>query len=201
MKTKPKYNIAQNVGWMVKQAWKVRKRVLLYTLTLAVLEVLCSLTELYIAPEILAQVESRVTVGRLLATIVFFTMTLFFTKGIKEYLEEGAQYPRIEVRMSIMGLINQKANTTSYPNTLDADFIKLREKAEMATEGNREATEHIWVMLTSLLKNLGGFFVLIKKRFYLHRTFFLWVIRCGVLFFCAAKTAQCCRLPASRLSL
>lgn len=156
---RPKYNILQNVGWMIENAWKTRRRVLLYTVVLAVLEVLYNLAELYIAPEILGRVESQAPIGQLLGTIVFFTLVLFFTKGIKEYLEEGSQYPRIEVRVAIIGLMNRKDNMTSYPNTMDADFIKLREKANMATEGNREATEHIWVILTSLLKNVGGFLV------------------------------------------
>lgn len=158
-KNKPKYNIVQNIGWMVKLAWKTRKRVLLYTVVLAVLEVLYNLAELYIAPEVLSQVENQAPIGQLLGTIAFFTLALFSTKGIKEYLDEGSQCPRIDVRIAIIGLMNQKSNMTSYPNTMDAKFIKLREKANMATEGNREATEHIWVMLTSLLKNVGGFLV------------------------------------------
>ena len=55
-KNKPKYNIAQNVGWMVKLAWKTRKRVLLFCLVTAILEVGLNLTQLYIAPEILSRV-------------------------------------------------------------------------------------------------------------------------------------------------
>ena len=39
-KIKPKYNAAQNVGWMVKIAWKVRKRVLFLCVAMAALEVL-----------------------------------------------------------------------------------------------------------------------------------------------------------------
>ena len=49
---KPKYNAAQNVGWMVKIAWKVRKRVLFICVAMAALEVLYNLTQLYVAPEI-----------------------------------------------------------------------------------------------------------------------------------------------------
>ena len=158
-KNKPKYNIAQNVGWMVKLAWKTRKRVLLYCLLLAAMEILYNLAELYIAPEILSRVESQASIGQLLGTIALFTIVLFFTKGCKEYLDEGAMYPRIDVRSAIIGMLGRKCNMTAYPNTLDADFIKLREKAHMACDSNREATEYIWVVLTSLLKNVGGFVI------------------------------------------
>lgn len=53
-------------------------------------------------------------------------------------------------------MIAQKSNATSYPNTLDEDFVKLREKAHTACEGNSPATEHVWETLTRLLTNIGG---------------------------------------------
>ena len=65
-KIKPKYNAAQNVGWMVKIAWKVRKRVLFICVAMAALEVLYNLTQLYVAPEILSCVERHAPVGELL---------------------------------------------------------------------------------------------------------------------------------------
>jgi len=158
-KNKPGYNVIQNIIWMVKIAWSFRKRTLLYCLLLAVMEILYSLTELYIAPEILNRVESGSSLGELIGTILFFTLALFFTKGFREYLDEGAQYPRIDVRSAIIGMLGQKSNTTSYPNTMNRDFIMLSEKAYAACNGNREATEHIWVVLTSLMKNAGGFLI------------------------------------------
>ena len=175
-KNKPKYNIAQNVGWMVKIAWKTRKRVLLYCLLLAAMEILYNLAELYIAPEILSRVESQASIGQLLGTIALFTVVLFFTKGCKEYLDEGAMYPRIDVRSAIIGMLGRKCNMTSYPNTLDADFIKLREKAHMACDSNREATEYIWVVLTSLLKNVGGFVIYLTILSHLNIVLLLVVI-------------------------
>ena len=45
---KPKYNTLQNVGWMVKIAWKNGKRVLLFCVLTAILEVLFNLVQLYI---------------------------------------------------------------------------------------------------------------------------------------------------------
>ena len=45
-KIKPKYNAAQNVGWIVKIAWKVRKRVLFICVAMAALEVLYNLTQI-----------------------------------------------------------------------------------------------------------------------------------------------------------
>ena len=156
---KPKYNAAQNVGWMVKIAWKVRKRVLFICVAMAALEVANNLAQLYVAPEILSCVERHAPVGELLGTIGLFTLALFLTMGLKEYLREISMYPRVDVRSSIVGMIARKCNMTSFPNTLDVKFIKLKEKAHHSVQGNNEAAENIWRTLTVLLQNVGGFLV------------------------------------------
>lgn len=156
---KPKYNIVQNVWWMFKNAWIFKKRVLFICLLMAVTEVLYNLTQLYIAPVILGRVEQHVPLVQLLGTIGFFTLALFLSMGLKDYLRQIAMFPRVDVRSGIIGMIARKCNMTSFPNTLEADFIKLREKAHMATDSNREATENIWQSLTELLQNIGGFLI------------------------------------------
>lgn len=156
VKEKPKYNTVQNVGWMIKIAWKNGRRVLLFCALTAILEVLLNLTQLYIAPEVLARVEQKSPMWMLLATIGVFTAALFFISGFQEYVKQNTLFARVDVRTAIIGKIAEKCNMTSYPNTLDANFVKLREKAHLACSSNGQATEHIWQTLTMLLKNIGG---------------------------------------------
>lgn len=158
-KTKPKYNAAQNVGWMVKIAWKVRRRVLFLCVAMAALEVANNLAQLYVAPEILSRVERHAPMGELLGTIGMFTLALFLTMGLKEYFKKIALFPRVDVRSNIVGMIGRKCNMTSFPNTLEAKFIKLREKAHQSTQSNNQATELVWETLTELMQNVGGFLV------------------------------------------
>ena len=158
-KEKPKYNTVQNISWMVKIAWNNRRRVLLFCVLTAVLEVLLNLTQLYIAPEVLARVEQKSPMWMLLTTIGVFTVALFLINGFKEYVEQNTLFARVDVRSAIIAKVAKKCNMTSYPNTLDADFIKMREKAHLACEGNNQATEHIWQTLTMLLKNIGGLII------------------------------------------
>lgn len=158
-KEKPKYNTVQNISWMVKIAWRNRRRVLLFCVLTAFLEVLLNLTQLYIAPEVLARAEQKSPMWLLLATIGVFTTALFFINGFKEYVKKNTLFARVDVRSAIIGMVAQKCNMTSYPNTLDADYIKMREKAHLACEGNDQATEHIWQTLTMLLKNIGGLII------------------------------------------
>ena len=173
---KPKYNTVQNVGWMVKLAWQNRKRVLLFCLVTAILEVGLNLTQLYIAPEILSRVEAHAPLRELLGTIGFFTLILFLIQGFTDYVNQNTMFPRVDVRTAIIGMLGRKSNMTSYPNTLDADYIKLREKAHMTCEGNREATEYIWHTLTQLLKNIGGFIVYLTILSHLEPLLLLVVI-------------------------
>ena len=159
VKEKPKYNTVQNISWMVKIAWNNRRRVLLFCVLTAVLEVLLNLTQLYIAPEVLARVEQKSPMWMLLTTIGVFTVALFLINGFKEYVKQNTLFARVDVRSAIIAKVAKKCNMTSYPNTLDADFIKMREKAHLACEGNNQATEHIWQTLTMLLKNIGGLII------------------------------------------
>ncbi len=159
MKEKPKYNVLQNVAWMVQLAWKTRKRVLLFCILTALLEVLYNLAQLYIAPQILTLVEQHASLNDLLLTIAFFAAALFLTSFAKAYIRENEMFSRVDVRSDIIGMLTQKCNTTSFSNTLKPDFIKLREKAYMSCSGNNEATEKMWHTLTQLLKNIGGFAV------------------------------------------
>ena len=159
VKEKPKYNTLQNVWWMIKIGWGSKKRVLLFCILTAVLEVLFNLTQLYIAPEVLSRVEQKAPMWELLATIGVFTAALFLIQGFKQYIRENTLFPRVDVRSVVIGKIGRKCNMTSYPNTLDADFIKLREKSHAACNSNRAATEYIWQTLTMLLKNIGGLIV------------------------------------------
>ena len=188
---KPKYGLAQNVVWMVKLAWKVRKRVLLFCVLAALVEVLYNLAQLYIAPEILRLVDQRAPMGELLLTILFFTAALFLTLGIKGYFEACVDYPRIDVRSAIIGMVAKKANTTSFPNTLDADYIKLREKAHSNCDTNRCATEYIWQSLSNLLMNVGGFLVYLTILSNLDFMLLLVVIvTCLAAFFVSRHTSD-----------
>lgn len=146
----------RNIKWMIDIAYKNCKRVLLFCVLTAVLEVLLNLTQLYIAPGIIKCVEQKTSIKILLMTILAYTLALFFINGFKKYIEENTLFSRIEVRTKIIAMVSKKCNTTSYPNTLDANFIRLRDAAYFACEGNSEATEHIWQTLTMLLKNIGG---------------------------------------------
>ena len=156
---KSTYHVFQNVAWMCSLAWKHRRRVLFFCGLSAVLEILYQLIQLFLAPRILTLVEEAAAPQTLLGTIALFTAALFALRFGRGYLEQIDLFARIDVRSVIIGLLGRKCNTTSYPNTLKPEFIKLRDVAHTASDGNQEATEQIWHTLTELCKNVGGFAV------------------------------------------
>ena len=185
-KKKPKYNMLQNVIWMVKIAWKVRRRVLVLVLLAAFLEVLYNLTQLYIAPEILKCVELAVPMNKLLLTIGTFTGAVFLIMCLKTYVRQISFAPQIDVRSHIVGLVSEKCNLTSYPNSLDERFVQLREKTYRVCDSNQEATEHIWITLTKLLQNVSGFAVYLSILANLDWFIILLVLVTCVIGFCVS---------------
>ena len=188
-KTKPKYSSVENVGWMIANAWRECRSVLLICIIIAVVSVALNLTELFITPQILQRVENGAEVSSLLLTIVIFSGALFLLMGLKRYFEDNSLYGRIAVRTAIIVKINEKTNTTSYPNMLDSKIQKLRSKAYDATSGNSEASEHIWTTVTTLLTNLIGFVVYLTLLSNLSGLLMLVVIATTVIsFFVSRKT-------------
>ena len=101
-KTKPKYSSVENVGWMIANAWRECRSVLLICVIIAVVSVALNLTELFIAPQILQRVENGAEVSLLLLTIAVFSGALFLLMGLKRYFEDNSLYGRIAVRTAII---------------------------------------------------------------------------------------------------
>ena len=158
MKTKkPKqpYGMLQNISWALSLGWRTQKRgILLYTLS-ALAEILNNLAGLYIAPQILGLVERHAPLSVLFRTIALFTAALLLTQGAKAYLSEYASYCVIEIRDAVILLVNRKSGETAYSNLLEPSFLRLRAKAQDATDSNRAASEEIFRTLTALLTNVG----------------------------------------------
>lgn len=188
-KTKPKYSSVENVGWMIANAWRECKSVLLICFITAVVSVALNLTELFIAPQILQRVENGAEISSLLLTIAIFSGTLFLLLGLKRYFEDNSLYGRVAVRTAIVVKINEKTNTTSYPNMLDSNIQKLRSRAYYAVAGNSQASEHIWTTMTALLTNLIGFAIYLTLLSNLNKILMLVVIVTTVIsFFVSRKT-------------
>lgn len=155
-KEKPRYNVLQNTGFMIRTAWQTEKSVLLHVVLQAMLFVGLQLTELYIAPSVVAAVEARVPLARLLGTLGVFIGLLLVLRTAARYTEEITLFPRITVRMAILSMMNTKACSTSFVNRYDKTFQQLEAKSHDSTNSNHAATEAVWATLTRLLQFVLG---------------------------------------------
>lgn len=158
-KEKPTYNLWQNIVYMISLAWKQRRSVLWLCLAMTMAAILLSLTQLFIAPSILSAIEAAVSVGRLITIILLFTSALMLLSAANSYFSSCAQFGRIEVRLHIAAMIQDKVLTMSYPNVEDQNVRKKMDKASMLVRSTDAATESIWATLIDLLKNAAGFII------------------------------------------
>ena len=157
---KPKYNLWQNTGFMLRTSRKYAKSVFPLCIVLALLSAGKSVAELLIAPAILNKIELSSSLGSVVFTIAAFALVLMLLSGLRSYVDTNALFGRIAVRSQGIYLsISRKYAETSYPNLLNTDFLALGEKASAACSANSEASEAIWTTLTDLMTSCIGFIV------------------------------------------
>lgn len=156
---KPEHNILQNSVYMISLAWRQRRSLLWLCLALAVVAVLLSVTQLFIVPTILSSIEAAVSVSKLIIIVVLFAGALILFSAANSYFFSCAQIKRIELRLHIAVLIQDKMLTMSYSNTENQDVRKKMDKAVMLVNTNTAATEVIWQTLTDLLTNTAEFVI------------------------------------------
>lgn len=161
-KQKPAHSLGQNLIYMVSLAWKQRCSVILLAVAMAVVAILLSLTQLFIVPSILGAVEVNVSAAELTTVILLFTGVLILLRAAQSYFSSCSQFGRIEVRLLIGSMIQNKALTMSYPDILDQNVRKKMDKASMLVTSNSAATEAIWTTLVNLLENVVEFLIFLS---------------------------------------
>lgn len=159
MVAKPKYNLFQNSGFMIKMAWRHQKNVLWPVIVLAALGVGVNLIGLYTAPTILGAIQESVSVGRLITLILLFTVGLMLVYAARGYVGLNRRFGRFELRQNILSLIQEKIMTMSYPNRDNQDVQRMLEKSYQTVNGTDKATQEIWNTFSDLLKDTAGFII------------------------------------------
>jgi len=158
-KKKPVYGVGQNVTYMLGRAWRESPRVIPIGVGIALTGVAANLAGLFIAPAILQKVETAAPLSALLSTIGIFALALMLLYGLSTYLDVNTQCVNAEVRCNIVKDINYKACVTSYPNTRDTEFLRRQSEALGYSNYTLSETQHIYVVLSNILKNILGFII------------------------------------------
>lgn len=158
---KKRYNMLTNTLFMFGRAWKYNKAAMIIPIVEGLVLVGSGLANLLVSPMIVSKVEQSVPIGELIATIALFTGALILLNAARRYIETNNLFPGVVVRCRIMGEINDKFCTTSYPNIDDPKFIQLTEKALRCCTQNSAAAEGIWSTIKDLIRDIGSFVICI----------------------------------------
>ena len=159
-KKKPKYNMWQNSCWMIGTAWGIKeKKVIFICLAQVIISLGQNLISLFISPAVISAVETQKPLSYLLITILVFVGATMLFDAVSSYINGNKIYSRITLRSHLIGLMSNKAMTTSYPNTEKQELINLTNTATSAVFNNSASTEAIWNTLTELLKNVLAFII------------------------------------------
>ena len=158
---KPKYNSFQNSAFMVHLAKKHNKLVLVFCVLIAIFEVASNLLGLFVAPMILEAIETGRQLDEFIRLILLFIIPLIMVKMVHRYCVIAGWMRKVEIRIRIRDLINEKFLTTSYANTLKEDVKKKTAEAMRSCADNSSATEEIWNTFSNILKNIIGFVIYI----------------------------------------
>ncbi len=161
-KEKPAYSSVQNIAFMISLAWRERRSVIVFVPAMAAAAILLSLTQLFVVPSILEAVGANVSIAELSAIILFFTCALILLNASSSYLAAYAQFGRIEIRLGIGAMIQNKALTMSYPDIEDPHVRRKMDKASMLVTSGSAATDAVWTTLMDLLQNTVEFVIFLS---------------------------------------
>ena len=144
---------------MISLAWRERRSVICFALAMTFSEILLGPTQLFMTPSVLGAVEDKASAGELAVVILLFTGALILFRAAGAYFSSCTRFGRIEVRLAIGTMIQNKALTMSVPDLEDQKVRRKMDKASMLVTNNPAATEAVWTTLTDLLKNIAEFLV------------------------------------------
>ena len=184
---KPTYNMWQNTAYMIKLAWKHCKPVLFYIPILVILAIAQNLAELFIVPVILDSIETQIPLWDLTILIIAFATLLLLTTGLQVYVGYLWECFPIDLRTKIVGMIEYKRQTMSYPYMESSKTEKMYKDSHQCTYSNWASAEAIWTTLTELIKAILGFIIYIALLSNINAILLLIVCLTSVISFFASK--------------
>ncbi len=136
--------------WSLKCALKYHKPIIAIIVAYILVTVAYQTADLFFAPQILACLEERVSVGKLLQTILLFSLVEGVSLGLMRYMSEVQNLRFRVVNRRLHEQVIEKQCTTSYSNMLSSQTVHLRETAENTVNNNRWGPSEIYLMLATL---------------------------------------------------
>ena len=164
--------MAFNIYFMIREAWSVRRSIVLFSVAAPVLALIVHFVQLFMVPSVLGAIEGNESLSFLIARIAGMIALLMTADSLKKYVAVNTIYGRINLRSKFTFDIHTKLSETSYPNLFDEEFLNRLNRAQEAVCDNDGATSSVWDSVSDLIKNILGFCFYI----YMLRVLNMWVI-------------------------
>ena len=157
VKEKPKYNIWQNIIYVIKNAWISDKSVLFVILAQIFLTLAISIVALFLPKTVVSQIISGVNINTLIITVLAFTAVTVILQSAKIYITSAFDFRKSMLRTKVSYDILTKDITTDYSNLENEKYNHLKEKSTDQTRYYNRSTEQIYNTFTNIGINLLGF--------------------------------------------
>ena len=161
-KEKPAYNSVQNIAYMISPAWRKRRSVIVFVLAMAGRRDLAQPHTAFCRAVHTRSCRGGRVHRRTVCDHTLFTCVLILLNASSSYLAVCAQFGRIEIRLGIGAMIQNKALTMSYPDIEDPHIRRKMDKASMPGTSSSAATDAVWTTLMDLLQNTVEFVIFLS---------------------------------------
>lgn len=158
-----KYGILQNVFYMIKEAWEVRKNLLLLFVVISIFaKVGLAIVELFITPEIVKMIQLKQDFGLIVIYIICIVGIYFIFEAIRDVVLQFIITPKIDVRTNLIFKILKRNLTMPYQLTLNSKLKQNFKRCQELTSSNHTFSELIFDSIINFVSNFIMLVIYIK---------------------------------------
>ncbi|PWM24144.1 MAG: hypothetical protein DBX40_07005 [Clostridiales bacterium] len=155
-KVSPRYSIWSNLGFIIRQAWKIDKGIMIVTFLQAPILVLLPLLGSYLSASVVQLVSEGAEPFSLIRVILLFSLGLLILHVMQNYMSSKIEWASFKNRFAYIDICSQKVMDMDYENIEAPAGQTKMQKAFNCLYNNNSGTQKIFSQIVSGLSNVGG---------------------------------------------
>lgn len=200
-KLSPRYSIWSNLGFIIRQAWRIDKGIMIVTFLQAPVLVVLPLLGSYLSASVVQLVSEGSETLQFIETILLFSLGLLVLHVMQNYMSSKIEWASFKNRFSYINICSQKVMDMDYENIEAPAGQTKMQKAFNCLYNNNSGTQKIfsqlvsglsnvvglitysilllnvspWIVMILLVLTVGNYFIIRKNTLWLHRNKDSWV--------------------------
>lgn len=159
-KISPRYSMWNNIGFIIRQAWRIDNRLVILTFLQSPVLVLLPLLGSYLSASVVHLVAEDGVPFQLIETILLLSFGMLILRVMQDYMNSKIEWAAFKNRFSYISICSRKVMDMDYEN-IEAPAGQTRmQKAFNCLYNNNSGTQKIFSQLVNLLSNVGGLITL-----------------------------------------